>query len=132
MLSRLSVLIAPALLVAGCQKLADERTVKVAPMDIYKISFSAPSYKQKVTATVAPEGAAVSAYLVKDSDVEAVEKALNAEKEPEGAPLLSGKVSKGDPETYTLEAEAPAGTAYTLILKGGAKQAEVKLKVVGR
>ena len=65
------------LVAAGCQKLNFSKTVNV-PANILRdgIIFSPPAYEQKVTVTIEPEKGPVSAYLIKSSNQEAVEKLL--------------------------------------------------------
>jgi hypothetical protein len=124
--------LAALLLAGGCQKLNFEQTISLKPIVVKEYSFDAPAYQQKVTVTVAPVTTGVSAYLCKESDKDAVERALQAEKEPAASQLLGSRVSKGGPDTYSFDATIPAKTSYTLFLKGGPKETEVKLKVVGR
>ncbi len=130
----LLALLAALLAATGCQKLNYSKTVSV-PMAVVRegIIFSPPAYEQKVTVTIEPQSAAVSAYLIKSSNQEAVEKFLDTNKEVPADLLLGSKVSKGDnPETYSFEATVPAKIEYVLLLKGGKKSTEVKVKVVGR
>ena len=123
------------LLATGCQKINYEKSFEVAMgLQHPAIEFSAPAYSQKVTATITPEKCAVSAYLIKASDEAALEDALNKKREPAASLLLAGKTfSRNDPkQEIVLQATIPAKTAYKLIIKGGNKTTEVKVKVVGK
>jgi hypothetical protein len=133
MRTRLSVLfvLAGLLMTAGCQRLNYDKSFSLQPMSTQQIDFDPPSYSQKLSVSITPDKAGVSAYLIKTADKAAVLKVLDAEKEPEASQLLASKVSKGAAETYTLDASVPAKTGYTLILKT-VKPTDVKVKVTGR
>jgi hypothetical protein len=126
------VVLAALLLVGGCQKLNFEQTLTLKPTEVKPYLFDAPAYEQKVTVTVTPTATGVSAYLCRESDHEKVALQLEAEKEPQAALLLGSRVSKGAAETYSFDATVPAKTPYALLLKGGGKVTEVKVKLVGR
>jgi hypothetical protein len=98
------------------------------------IIFSAPAYEQKVTVTIEPKSAPVSAYLIKSSDEKAVVVALLREKQPAPSLLLGGRAApnKGPAKAYSFDATVPAKTEYILLIKGGLKSTEVKVKVVGK
>jgi hypothetical protein len=134
MSARLScLLVAGVLLLAGgCQKVTLDKEITLKPEEMPKFLFDAPAYQQKVTVTITPKDAGVSAYLFKDSNTDAVEKALNADKEPAADLLLASQVGKKDPEPYTIEATVPAKTAYTLLVRAAAKTTGVKIKLVGK
>jgi hypothetical protein len=84
--------------------------------------------------TVEPEACSVSAYLVKESDAEAAERALAPGKGPPSNLVLAGKTFKprDSRQDFILEATIPAKTPYVLLLNGGSKSTKVKVKVVGR
>lgn len=126
------LLFAALALTAGCQRLNYKSSPKLDPLTVHAIDFTAPAYEQRLTVSVAPVNAGVSAYLIKSADKEAVSQALDAEKEPAASLLLGSRVSKGAAETYTFDATVPAKTPYSLLLKGGKKSTEVKVSVVGR
>jgi hypothetical protein len=119
---------------AGCQKLNVEKTINV-PMGITQEAFSVdpPRSQQKVTVTIEPQSASVSAYLVKTEEKEAVDRALFNDKEPPASGVLGSRISTGDsPETYSFDATVPAKQGYTILLKGNKKKStDVKIKVVG-
>jgi hypothetical protein len=129
-----ATLAVPALLAlaAGCQRLNYSKTFDLNPLAVQELEFDAPAYAQRLTVTVAPTSAGVSAYLMKAADREAVERALQADKQPAASLLLASRVSTGAPETYSFEATVPAKTPYTLLLKAGPKTTQVKATVVGR
>jgi hypothetical protein len=116
----------------GCQKLNYEKSHKLEAHSLYDIEFSAPTYQQKVSVTIMPEASAVSAYLCKEADKDKVKNAIDTGKPPPAELLLASKVSEGAVEPYSFEATVPRGTAYVLVLKGGKKATEVKVKLVGR
>jgi hypothetical protein len=110
---RKSVTMATAvlLLVAGCQKLNYSSSIEVLPREVRQIDFSAPAYAQAVRASIDPESWSVSAYPVKASDVEAVQKALDANRKPDTKMLLAHKTfaatdSRND---FVLEGTVPVG-----------------------
>lgn len=116
----------------GCQRLNYNTTFKLGVLGTHDIHFSAPAYNQRVVVTVTPTDSAVSSYLVKSEDHPAVERALQADKEPQASRLLGSRVSKGNPETYSFEATIPAKTEYSLVFKGSGRPTEVKVQIVGR
>jgi hypothetical protein len=118
-------------LLSGCQRLSYSKSITLRPTFVHEINFDPPTYAQKVTVTIAPVSAGVSAYLVKDDDKMAVERELNAEKTPSAARILGSRESKGAAETYTFEATVPPKTAYTLFLRASNKT-DVKVTVTGR
>lgn len=128
----LAPLLALPLLLAGCQRLNYESTLTLEPLSVREIAFSPPAYTQRLTVTITPTNTGVSSYLVKSADKTQVDRALQAEKEPAASLLLGSRVSKGAAETYSFDASVPAKTEYVLMLKGGPKSTEVKVKVAGR
>lgn len=121
-------------LLAGCQRLNFESTYKVGPGEVKPLEFDPPRYAQKLSVTVTPTAAPVSAYVVKKGDVDAVEKALYAQKEPSASLLLGSRVSSGtEAETYSFDASVPPGTEYSLLLSNQSrKPTDVKVQVKGR
>jgi hypothetical protein len=113
-------------LLAGCQRLNYEKTLKVSPGEYPVIDFDAPRSEQKVTVQVTSPGVPISAYLVKESDKTAANEALDRAKAP--AALLG---SKEKAEDIQFEATVPARTGYTLLLRSN-KATDVKIKVTGR
>jgi hypothetical protein len=126
----LAFLLAALLLAGGCQRLNFERSVELNALATHVFEFDPPRYEQKVAVTVTPVEGPVSAYLVKASEVKAVEKALNDNKDLPA--VLASKESKEKAEEYTLEATVPAKTAYALVLYPTKKRTNVKVKVIGR
>lgn len=120
--------------VLGCQRVTYNKSFNLSPGEVLQgPSFSPPTYAQRVSITITPSGAPVSAYVCKTSDDEAVRKALDAvNKEPDAALLIASRVSNQSAETYTLEASIPAKTGYTLWLRNGTKSNEVKVNLVGK
>ena len=116
----------------GCQPLKYEKTFNLMPLETKDITFSAPSYAQKVMVTITPTNTGVSAYLCKSVDYPQVNKALDSEKEPPASLLLGSRVSKSGAESYSFEATVPAKTEYILALKNSKKTTEVKVLLVGR
>ena len=63
------VLVAALFVAAGCQKLSYTKTLKLGPGNVEDLAtFDPPVYDQRVTVTIEPTTAAVSAYLVKEAD----------------------------------------------------------------
>jgi hypothetical protein len=133
MRTKLSLILVFAVLLTagGCQRLNREDTYTLKPFEPLKVTYSPPAYEQKVTLTIKPVSAAVSAYLIKATDLPAVEKSLDAEKEPASNIVLAGKTTKGAAETYTIEGTVPAKVEYVLVLRSH-KDTEVTVKTVGR
>jgi hypothetical protein len=117
---------------AGCQRLNYAKKFTLGPMAVQQIDFTAPAYEQKVKVTITPTSGGVSGYLMKADDAMAVERSLQAGKEPAASLLLGSRVSQGSAETYSFEATVPAKVAYALLLKVQAKGTEVSVAVVGR
>src|SRR5262245_36043177 len=91
----MTVAAAVLLLATGCQKLNFSTTVKdVGPREARQLKFDAPAYAQSVRATIDPEKCSVSAYLVKASDADEVEKILDSNREPDSRLVLAGKTFK--------------------------------------
>jgi hypothetical protein len=120
-------LLTGVLLTAGCQRLNEERTLSLMPGEFKSLSFSPPSYEQKLTVQVSSPGAPVSVWLGRESDTEAAQDKLQKEKSPDAS--LAGKEKAED---ITLEATIPAKTGYALYIRAEQKKAEVKVKVTGR
>jgi hypothetical protein len=124
--------LAAVLLAGGCQKLNVEKTITLDPIDIHEIDVDPPAYQQKVTVTITPTSGPVSAYLCTEANKQVVKNALGRDKAPPADKVLGSRESKGGPEAYTFEATVPAKTAYSLLLKGGGKKTEAKIKLTGR
>lgn len=120
-------LLAGVVLTAGCQRLNEERTMSLLPGEFKHLSFSPPTYEQKLTVQASSPGAPVSVWLVRESDKEAAQEKLQSDKPPD-APLAS----KEKAEEITLDATIPAKTGYVLFIRAEQKRAEVKVKVTGR
>ena len=119
---------------AGCQRLSWSATnPDLGPKGVATYEFSAPAYEQRVTVSVKPDDAAVSAYLVKESDKDAVAKILDAiSSEPPANLVLGSRASEGEPETYSFDATVPAKVPYVLFLRGGKKTTSVNVTVTGK
>ncbi len=127
------LLVAAMCVAAGCQKLSYSKTLKLGPGNVEDIAtFDPPVYDQRVTVTVEPTSAAVSAYLVKEADSLPAARRLRNKQEPDAAAVLGSRVSVGAPQAYTFEASVPAKVGYTLLLKGGSQATDVKVTLVGR
>lgn len=131
---RIVPVVVALLLLAGCQRLNEQRTVDLKFGTNHRLDFTGPSYKQKIEVTVTPKDAPVSVYLIKSEDVEKVEDAVNRKKEPPKDSVLDGKTvsEKDKAESYTLTAEVPAKTPYSLFFAGPRKSTSVDVKIVGR
>ncbi|MFO0844134.1 MAG: hypothetical protein U0797_17320 [Gemmataceae bacterium] len=127
-----AVLLGTALAATGCQRLNYSKKFNLNPAAVQPIHFGAPAYEQKVKVTIAASGGAVSAYLVKSDDAPKVEVTLGGEREPAASLLLGSRVSRGNAETYSFEATAPAKVPYTLLLRADPKPCEVTVTVTGR
>ncbi|HTU17581.1 MAG TPA: hypothetical protein VMG10_05910 [Gemmataceae bacterium] len=114
-------------LLAGCQRLNDERTFTIPPLAIQLIEYSEPRYQQKVTIHISSPGAPVTAYLVPAKDKDEAQKQMDNNKAP-AAPLAG----KEKAEEITLEATVPAKTAFVLMVRADKKKAEVHIKTTGR
>ena len=122
------------LTLTGCQKLNYSNTPEIKMGESWSASFTAPSYAQEVRATIEPESCSVSAYLVKESDAEAVGSALDMNKQPDPKLVLAGKTFKRNDsvQSFILEATIPAKTPYRLFINGGRQSTKVKIKVAGK
>jgi hypothetical protein len=116
-----------ALLLSGCQRLNDERTIKLMAGAIQAIDYGAPRYAQKLTVNVSSPGAPVTVYIVRQEDSEAAQNKLDASKAPSDP--LAGQEKA---EEINLETTVPPNTAFTLLIRADKKTAEVRLKVTGR
>ena len=129
-----TILAVALLALAGCQKLNYSNTPEIKLGEVWSASFSAPTYEQKVHVSIEPENCSVSAYLVKESDAQAIEEALSANREPDPRKILAGKTFKrtDSRQDYNFDATVPAKTPYRLFINGGARSTKVKIKVVGQ
>ena len=118
----------------GCQRLNWSATKPdLGPKEVTHYLFDAPTYEQHVTVSVKPVEAGVSAYLVKQSDVDEATKALDSiTGEPAPGILLGSKASNGAAETYSFTATVPAKVPYALFLRGGKKTTAVTVSVAGK
>ncbi len=119
--------LASAVLLAGCQKLDYEQTLKMEAGDVKSFPVDPPRSEQKVTVTVTSTIAPVNVYLVLEKDQEAALKALDHYQKPVN-PLASQEKT----QDATLEATVPAKTGYVVLLAGATKDTEVKIKITGR
>jgi hypothetical protein len=115
------------LLAVGCQPVNVEKNISIKAGEVRSLGLTAPSRSQKVKVTITPTGGPIDAYIVKDPDGKYGDNPpLN---KPPTADVLASKMSST--EEFTLEATVPARTGYAVLLHAN-KQAEVKIKLVGR
>jgi hypothetical protein len=112
---------------AGCNKVADEKTVSIDGDEVKKLQIDPQKSDLKLTVTGQSADVPVNACVVLQEDEDASMLPLSQGKEPPKA--LASAVAKKD---FTLEATLPANKAGTVLLSGGGKKAEVKVKIVGR
>jgi len=112
-------------------RLRIEKTYTIDAQSLQILGVDGPARQQKVSVTVEPGKAGVSAYLVKEADENTVTDALVSDKAPPASLLLAHRVSKDRPEKYTIKATIPAKTGYSLILKTGTKTTSVKFAIIG-
>jgi hypothetical protein len=122
------VLLCATVALGGCQRLSEERKVSVSPMEPYRLDIDAPRYEQKLTVEVDAPGTPVLAYVVRTDDAEKAVLALQHEKEPENALAASKEKS----EKVSLPATIPAGTAYSVLLRGVGATGDVTLRLKGQ
>jgi hypothetical protein len=115
-------------LVAGCQKLNEERTLLLEAGDVKSVAFDGPRSKQAVTVTVSVSGSPVDAYVIAESDVQATQNSLSSNKAP--AQSFGGKQKISGEQT--IEASIPAKTSFAIIVGNCSKKSDVKLKIVGK
>jgi hypothetical protein len=121
------------LALSGCQKLNYEKKHSLPATSSVPVEFDAPRYNQKLTVTVKPTAAPVSAYLCTKDNLEKVDRiATLTKKEPGSDLVLGGAKGKGPDEEISFEATVPAKTEFVLLLVNHGKTNEVSVKVVGR
>jgi hypothetical protein len=117
----------------GCQKLNYEKTHSLPATSYLPVEFDPPRYSQKLTVTVKPTAAPVSAYVCAKENVEKIDRLTTlANKEPGADLVFGGARGKGNDEEITFEATVPAKTEFVLLLVNHGKKNEVSVKVVGR
>jgi hypothetical protein len=123
-------LVALVLLLAGCQRLNEDRTVDLEPQSIKYVSVDPPRSQQQVTVLVSSPGVPVDVHLVAEGEKDAAMKSLELGKRLESSKLLTA--AQLNVESATLEATVPARTGFTVLLSGARKKAAVHLKITGR
>jgi hypothetical protein len=105
-----------------------ENTYDLPAGEVRKVEVASPRSPQKVRATVTADGAAVGAWLVRQTDAESAEQALKRGEAPTAT--LAGK-EKG--AKIALEATVPAGVSYALLVKGNAdRKVKVRVRIMAR
>lgn len=115
------------LVASGCQKVNEQRTMKLEPGDTKAVQIGGPDREQQVTVTVNVSGSPVDVYVALDK--EAVNQSGEAQV-PKNALSKEMKV-QGD---KTLSAKIPAKSAYAVVVNNppGGKEANISLKIEGK
>ncbi len=113
-------------LTAGCNApLKDERTLELAPGEKKEIVIDGTRYKQKIKVAVDSPGAAVSVHVYLETDKDAAESAIFANKKDSDLILASQK----NVEQAKVEADVPANQAVVIrIHNDSVKDAKVTVK----
>jgi hypothetical protein len=111
----------------GCQRLNEERDLRVTAGDVKLVSIDGPRSEQKVKVEVT-SSAPVDVYVVLCSEPGAEDKLLE-NRRPDPSQVLA---SQQQVETASLDATVPAKNKFCIVFKGAKKAADVKLKVTGR
>jgi hypothetical protein len=106
------VCLAALMTMAGCQKVAVEKTYTVGPGEVKTLIVDGPSREQEVTVTVTATSP-VDVYIAAEKDV-------NDANDKVSAPKASFGSKKGI-EKDTVTAKVPAKAAYGVILLGTPK-----------
>jgi len=111
---------------AGCNApLKDERTLELTPGEKKEIVIDGTRYKQKIKVAVDSPGAAVSVHVFLETDKDAAESAIFANKKDSELILASEKKV----EQAKLEADVPANQAVVIrIHNDSVKDAKVTVK----
>ncbi|MGE3807202.1 MAG: hypothetical protein AB7K24_21275 [Gemmataceae bacterium] len=127
---RSAILFALLVMVAGCQKVSQEKTVKMEPGDsIAAFIIDPPSSEQTVNLIVSSDGGPVDVYIATVADADAFQKEFAQDsKIPAGVVTTKSKVEKEE----TLTATIPAKKPYVVILANPTKATNVKLKLTGK
>lgn len=118
----------PALLLSGCQKVSEQKTVTVGPGGDVKapMILTAPSREQDVTLTVS-SNAPVDVYIALEKEVPGLDK--GEFKVPKNSLVSEKSVDK----EKTLKAKVPAQSGYVVVVaNNGSKEASVTLKLEGK
>lgn len=109
----------------GCQKLNDQRTVKLSSEDFSCIIIDSASRQQEVTVDF-QAGEPIDFYLVLEKNREELERALALQKKY-GSALHSGEdVQKG-----TAKVTVPAKESLAIVLVSRGRATEVSVKTTG-
>ena len=119
-------LLALTVVLAGCTRVKDEKTVSIDPGEVKKLMIDPQKSDLKLTVTGHSADAPVNACLVTQDDEEASMPPLMSGKAPPKA-LASALASKD----FNLEATLPAGKGGTVLLAGD-KKTQVQVTIVGK
>jgi hypothetical protein len=122
------LLVVALLGLSGCQKLKIEKDYTIPVMGTQECGASAPTYNQKVEATMKATGL-INAYLVLDDNLEAVRKAVEIGKPVPADLVLDSKLSAED---ITLNGTVPAKKAFTVVMYSLNKPVTVKVTILGK
>ena len=122
-------LLALTVMLAGCTKLRDEKTVSVeANKAIGVMAVPAQTAAMKITVTATSSTAPVTLYLAPTADADAVMDQLDVGKD---SPKVLFKSSPG--VNVTLEGSMPLNTECTVIaFNEGKEKTEVKASIIGK
>ena len=122
-------LLALTVMLAGCTKLRDEKTVSVeANKAIGVMAVPAQTAAMKITVTATSSTAPVTLYLAPTADADAVMDQLDVGKD---SPKVLFKSSQG--VNVTLEGSMPLNTECTVIaFNEGDQTTEVKASIIGK
>jgi hypothetical protein len=112
----------------GCPRFTTEKTYSLGAGVVQRIDIDAPTYEQPVKVQIKSPGVPISVFIVTDEHAPAVQQALLELKEPDKSQVLG---SKERFEEGTVEAKVPKKKNYVILLAGAAKNADVKVKIIG-
>jgi hypothetical protein len=125
-------LVGVMVLAAGCGKINVERTMSLDGGEFKVISVDPPRSEQKISVTVNSSGAPIDAYVVLEGDENAALK-IAEDTIRSSKPLSSALDGKQKFTEASLNATIPAKKGFSiLLLNGGTKKADVKIKITSR
>jgi hypothetical protein len=115
-----------SLVMAGCQRINQERTIHLESGDVQAIIVDPPSNEQKIMVKIT-SGSPIDAYVVLERDLQTAKQALL-----DSRSVKTALASKQKDQNPTLEATIPSRNGFAILLAGARKSTEAKVKITSQ